>query len=80
MINQDRLLETFLAILRFDSYYPNEHPVVEPLRPKLARVGLQLSTDEHRNVLGFWPGTGELAEQDPTDSVFKPYQLLNLAN
>ena len=65
MINSDRLLETFLAILRIDSYYPNEDPVIEPLRPKLERAGLQLSIDEHRNVLGFWPGTGELAERDP---------------
>jgi len=65
VINSDRLLETFLSILRIDSYYPNEDPVIEPLRPKLEGAGLQLSTDEHRNVLGFWPGTGELADQDP---------------
>ncbi|MCP3696415.1 MAG: hypothetical protein GY917_29745, partial [Planctomycetaceae bacterium] len=65
MINSDRLLETFLSILRIDSYYPNEDPVIEPLRPKLEGVGLQLSTDEHRNVLGYWPGSGELANQDP---------------
>ena len=65
MINSDRLLETFLSILRIDSYYPNEDPVMEPLRPKLEAAGVQLSTDAHRNVLGFWPGNGELAEQDP---------------
>ena len=65
VINSDRLLETFLSILRIDSYYPNEDPVMEPLRPKLESAGVQLTTDEHRNVLGYWPGSGELADREP---------------
>lgn len=57
MIDADRLLQTFLAILRIDSYYPQEDAVVDVLRPKLKRVGFELSVDEHRNVMGVLPAT-----------------------
>ena len=59
MVNSERLLETFLSILRIDSYYPNEDPVIDLLRPKLERAGVELTTDEHRNVLGYWPAAGD---------------------
>jgi len=65
VIQPDRLLETFLAILRIDSYYPNEDPVVDALRPQLDRLGVQLSVDEHHNVLGYWSGKGELQNRAP---------------
>lgn len=35
------------------------------LRPKLERVGMQLVEDEARNVLGYWPGTGEGIKAEP---------------
>ena len=65
MIHPDRLLETFLAILRVDSYYPNEDRVIEVLRPKLRRLGVQLTADAHRNLLGFWPGSDGRSAAEP---------------
>ena len=65
MIDSERLLEMFLSILRINSYHPNEDPVIDVLRPKLERSGMELSMDRFRNVLGFWPGTGSLAETEP---------------
>ena len=65
MIDAARLLDTFLKILRIDSYHPNEDPVVDALRPKLLRAGISLWRDPHRNVLGFWPGTGAKADHEP---------------
>ena len=65
MIDPARLLDTFLAILRIDSYHPNEDPVVDALRPKLLRAGVSLQADQHRNVLGYWPGTGAKADREP---------------
>ena len=65
MIDSGRLLDTFLTILRIDSYHPNEDPVIDALRPKLEGAGVRLSVDAHRNVLGFWPGTGPRAGEEP---------------
>ena len=65
MIDSRRLLDTFLAILRIDSYHPNEDPVIDVLRPKLEGAGVRLSVDPHRNVLGFWPGSKERAGEEP---------------
>ena len=65
MIDSRRLLDTFLTILRIDSYHPNEDPVIDALRPKLEGAGVRLSVDAHRNVLGFWPGTGPRAGEEP---------------
>ena len=65
MIDSGRLLDTFLSILRIDSYHPNEDPVIDALRPKLERVGVRLRADRHRNVLGFRPGAGPRADEEP---------------
>ncbi|MBI83815.1 MAG: hypothetical protein CMJ81_11505 [Planctomycetaceae bacterium] len=65
MINPDRLLETFLSILRINSYYPQEDPVMEILANLLEPVGVELSYDEHRNMLGYWPGSGTLVNEEP---------------
>ena len=65
VIKPDRLLETFLTILRIDSYYPQEDPVIDALSPELERLGVQLSVDEHRNLLGYWPGKGDKQDRDP---------------
>jgi tripeptide aminopeptidase len=64
-IDADRLRDTFLTILRINSYYPNEDAVIRALQPKLDRAGVELTTDENRNVLGSWPGVGSLADQEP---------------
>ena len=57
MIDSRRLLDTFLTILRIDSYHPNEDPVIDALRPKLEGAGVRLRADAHRNAIGFWPGS-----------------------
>ncbi|MEX0614104.1 MAG: M20/M25/M40 family metallo-hydrolase [Pirellulales bacterium] len=63
-IDADRLLNTFLSILRINSYHPNEDPVIRALQPQLDRVGVELTVDEHRNVLGYWAGIGSLANRE----------------
>ncbi len=65
MIDSARLLDTFLEILRIDSYHPNEDPVIEALRPRLQRAGVRLQADPHRNVLGWWRGSGAKADREP---------------
>lgn len=65
MTDSRRLLDTFLTILRIDSYHPNEDPVIDALRPRLEAAGVRLRADPHRNVLGFWPGSGERAGEEP---------------
>ena len=65
MIQSDRLLETFLTILRINSFYPDEDEVMQTLRPKLERLGMEVSEDESRNLLCYWPGTDDLAGAEP---------------
>ena len=65
MIDSGRLLDTFLTILRIDSYHPNEDPIIDALRPRLEGAGVRLRADPHRNVLGFWPGSGTRAGEEP---------------
>ena len=65
MIDSRRLLDTFLSILCIDSYHPNEDPVIDVLRPKLERARVRLRADRHRNVMGFWPGSGPRAAEEP---------------
>jgi tripeptide aminopeptidase len=65
MIDSDRLLETFLTILRINSFYPDEEEVMQALRPKLKRIGMELTEDDARNILGYWPGSGDAADAEP---------------
>ena len=39
--------------------------MIDALRPKLARVGVRLPADRHRNVMGFWPVSGTRADEQP---------------
>ena len=65
LIDSNRLLETFLTILRINSFHPGEDEVMGVLRPRLETVGMKVSEDESRNLLAYWPGTGDLAELEP---------------
>ena len=65
MIQKERLLQTFLTLLKINSYYPNEEEIMQVLRSKLKRVGMKLAEDESRNLLGTWAGTGNLVETEP---------------
>ena len=65
MIQSDRLLDTFLTILRINSFYPEEDEVMQVLRPRLERLGMEVSEDASRNILGTWPGTGDRTDAEP---------------
>ena len=65
MIQKERLLQTFLTLLKINSYYPDEEEVMQVLRAKLTRVGMTFSEDQARNLLGTWAGTGNMIETEP---------------
>ena len=65
LIDSNRLLETFLTILRINSFYPGEDEVMGVLRPRLEAVGMKISEDKSRNLLAYWPGIGDLAAAEP---------------
>ena len=52
----ERLLETFLALLRVDSYFGDEDRVVAILTELLEPVGVEFKRDAIGNLLGVWPG------------------------
>lgn len=64
-IQPDRLLDLFLLITGTNSYYPNEGAVSDLLRKRLECIGVRLHADEHRNLVGDWPGQGMFADADP---------------
>ena len=65
LINSARLLDTFLAILRMNSFHPDEDRIMEALSRKLTAVGMSVTQDATRNLLAYWPGTGDLNHTDP---------------
>ncbi len=65
MIQPERLLDLFMTITGINSYYPGEDEVAAVLSQRLERIGMEMVSDEHRNLLGYWPGTGALADHDP---------------
>ena len=65
MINFDRLLDLFVAMTSINSYHPHEREVAELLRGRLRPIGLEFKRDEIGNEYGYWPGTGELADEEP---------------
>lgn len=67
MINQNRLLETFLELVNINGESGNEILVSNFLQKKLADIGLTVAVDEASksfngttgNVIGFWGGTDD---------------------
>ena len=57
-INRDRLLETFLRLLRIDSYHGHEDRIVKILCPMLHTAGLTTEVDAHGNLIACWPANG----------------------
>lgn len=53
-INHDRLLETFLRLVRIDSYHGHEDRIVEVLEPTLHAAGLTTEVDAHGNLIARW--------------------------
>jgi len=65
LIKTARLLETFLTILRMNSFHPDEAQIMEMLSGKLKSVGMMVTQDRTHNLLAFWPGTVDVADADP---------------
>lgn len=59
MIRQERLLDTFLALVRIDSPSGEEAAISELLAERLRLLDMDVHVDCTRNVLGRWQGTGE---------------------
>ena len=59
MINESRLLETFLALVAIDSPSGQEEAISKDLARRLAELGGQVETDEHWNLIARWPGHGD---------------------
>ena len=61
-IDHDRLLATFLRLLRIDSYHGDEDRIVEVLRPTLEAAGLTTKLDAHGNLIARWDEQGSDAQ------------------
>lgn len=59
MINQARLLDTFLDLVRIDSPSGEEAAIAQELVTRLRRLGLQAELDAMKNVVASLPGEGE---------------------
>jgi tripeptide aminopeptidase len=59
MINQDRLLGTFLDLVRIDNPSGGEAPIAAHVRSLLAGMGLAVEEDAIHNLLARIPGQGE---------------------
>lgn len=59
MINQDRLLSTFLDLVRIDNPSGGEQAIAAHLRGLLAGMGLEVEEDGIHNLLARVPGEGE---------------------
>ena len=58
MIDEKRLLDTFLSLVRLESPSGEEGPLAEELTARLAALGLEVERDGAGNVIGRWPGQG----------------------
>ncbi len=59
MIDQDRLLNTFLDLVKIDSPFGEEGEVARYAAGRLRGLGLEVHTDALNNVYGYLPGSGE---------------------
>jgi tripeptide aminopeptidase len=59
MINEDRLLATFLDLVRIDNPSGGEGPIAAHIRGLLEGMGLVVEEDDIHNVLAHVPGTGQ---------------------
>jgi tripeptide aminopeptidase len=59
MIDQDRLLNTFLDLVKIDSPFGEEGEVARYAAGRLRGLGFEVHTDKMNNVFGYLPGTGK---------------------
>ncbi|MCX6031401.1 MAG: M20/M25/M40 family metallo-hydrolase [Chloroflexi bacterium] len=58
MINQSRLIQTFLDLVAIDSPSGHEAAISQDLARRLAALGGAVESDEHGNLIARWPGQG----------------------
>jgi len=58
LINETRLVETFLDLVAIDSPSGQEGAISKDLARRLAELGGAVETDEHWNLIARWPGNG----------------------
>jgi tripeptide aminopeptidase len=59
LINETRLVETFLALVAIDSPSGQEEAISKDLARRLAELGGEVETDEHWSLVAHWPGAGD---------------------
>jgi tripeptide aminopeptidase len=59
MVNEERLLDTFLALVRIDSPTGEEAAIARELESRLCQLGLSVERDAMNNVLARLSGQGE---------------------
>ncbi len=59
MINETRLVGTFLDLVAIDSPSGQEEAISKDLARRLAELGGAVETDEHWNLIARWPGNGD---------------------
>ena len=59
MINESRLIQTFLDLVAIDSPTGHEAAISQDLARRLAALGGAVERDEHGNLIGRWPGQGD---------------------
>ncbi len=60
MINQDRLVKTFLELVQIDSPSGEEKAIAQHVAEKLKTLGAAVEFDTYGNVIGKIPGQGEV--------------------
>jgi tripeptide aminopeptidase len=59
LVNEKRLLDTFLALVRIESPSGEEDEIALYLLDRLKELGVEAERDRTGNVIGRWPGKGD---------------------
>lgn len=59
MIDRERLIETFLYLVKIDSPHPDEEAVSKKIGEKLIELGCSVKFDDYGNIIGKLDGVGE---------------------
>lgn len=60
MVNQKRLVKTFLELVKIDSPSGQEQKIVQEVSKRLTQLGFKVIRDKFGNVIGKLPGEGEV--------------------
>lgn len=59
MINQDRLIKTFLELVKIDSPSGEEKAIAQDITKRLKKLGAKVNLDSYGNVIGKFSGKGK---------------------